>query len=127
MWRWVLLAVLCLLVLATVFGCIDGLHSMLPPGLTPIAHQREVLVFHAPWCQFCPREEEIRQLQIDFPDYIVIDANIDDKPEVAKRYGVSRIPAFIVQEPPEDGKVIVVLYRTTSMSDLKLWLTRHKP
>lgn len=77
----------------------------------------KVLVFHASWCHWCPTEAEINALQKQYPQYEIVDLDIDKYPEEAAKYHVTSVPRFFVCGG--DG------CRTTqSFDELKQWLSQ---
>jgi thiol-disulfide isomerase/thioredoxin len=72
------------------------------PDLEPQPADIEVLAFTAKWCPACQRDkpqlEETRRKGIK-----VTEIDVDKHPELARKYGIKRLPTYIVLE---DGKEI---------------------
>lgn len=62
---------------------------------------RKVLFFHARWCGPCryAKREFMDQLAADYPNHVEL-IDVDRKPAEAKRYGVHRLPTYILTGGP---------------------------
>lgn len=63
----------------------------------------KILKFSALWCADCivmrPMWQEINK---KFPDLEIIEVDFDDQPEIAKKYGVKKVPLFIFLNSREE-------------------------
>ncbi len=68
------------------------------------SEKRVLLDFYADWCNPCRMVSPfVEQIADENPQYLVGKINVDDEPELANKFGVSGIPAFVVME---NGKII---------------------
>ncbi len=120
---------LCLLLPLLFLGC-EGIsidpksccpEEVSTPSQSPDEQQaqstREVLFFSATWCQPCqqakPRVEELRKQGMKVTEF-----DIDEHPDLARKYRITQVPTFIVLE---DG---VEIKRTSSVLTLILILVK---
>lgn len=89
-------------------GCSESPQSRFPCG-------PKVLVFHAEWCHWCPTDAEINKLQADHPGAEIVSVDIDRHPDLATKYGVTKIPRFFFCD--DEG-----CRTTASLDELKTWL-----
>lgn len=67
-----------------------------------IASGKTLVDFWAPWCGPCRMLAPIlEQLEKDAPDVKICKVNVDEQPDLSKRYGVMSIPTLILFK---DGK-----------------------
>jgi thioredoxin 1 len=84
---------LSVVLLALIAGC----ETPLPPeqGHQGGCQRPKVLAFTASWCEPCQRAKPaLIQIQAAGVDVEIID--IDERPELAKQYGVTSVPTFFV-------------------------------
>lgn len=78
------------------------------PGPNTIAVEREVLAFTATWCGGC-RQDKPQIAMLRERGVKITEINIDERPDLAKQYGVTVVPTYVVLE---NG---VEVERTTSI------------
>lgn len=113
--KWLVPALTILIVAGAIWGLLK-LTQKVGENLAPI--KPRVLVFGAKWCQYCPTDQQLADLQHDYPDVEIIHVDVDRRPELAKQYHVKRLPTIIVCE--DDGKTGCFLFR--SLRELRDWL-----
>ncbi|MCA9211578.1 MAG: trypsin-like peptidase domain-containing protein [Planctomycetales bacterium] len=81
----------------------------------------ELLHFSAPWCHACQESEPaVRQLERDgFP---VRHFNVDDRPDLARRFRVQTVPSFILVS---SGKPIARLDRGVTFEQLSAFVQQN--
>ena len=82
--------------------------------------------FWAPWCGPCrmvsPRVQRAGQ---DHAGHLkVVKLNVDEAPDVARRYGVQGIPLLVLHR---DGREVDRLVGAVPLEQLRAWLAPHLP
>ena len=63
----------------------------------------ELIDFYADWCGPCQMMKPVvEEFEKAHPEITVKSINIDDKEELAEKYGVSSIPCFVVLKDGEE-------------------------
>ncbi len=66
--------------------------------------KKVLLDFWAPWCAPCRMVVPIvEQIASERPDILVGKVNVDEQPELARRFGVISIPTLLVMQ---DGEIV---------------------
>lgn len=89
----------------------DGLHSLLVKSTVAQQVKPHLTIYHAPWCQYCPTQDQINKFIKDHPNVDVCDIDIDKHPEA----GVRKIPLFVLSYEGEEAK-------TNNFDKAKEWL-----
>ncbi len=64
---------------------------------------KRLLDFYADWCQPCKTMEPIVEaLEKEFPEVEVKRINIEEEENIARGYGISSIPAFVIEQGDEE-------------------------
>lgn len=78
----------------------------------------KIIKLSASWCQPCKQLTKVMQsMQLPYPTEEV---DIDEKPEVAIKYGVRGVPALFLVD--DDGTVVKSLTGAKSQQQLEDWL-----
>jgi len=102
-----------LVLLALIAGCVTPQER----GQQGDCQRPTVLAFTASWCGPCERAKPaLIQIQAAGVDVQIID--IDEHPDLARKYGVTSVPTFIVyicgREPVRTNDILVVVSLTRS-------------
>lgn len=65
-----------------------------------ITNQKSALIdFWAPWCMPCQMlTPHLEELSEEIPELIIAKVNVDDEPELARKYGINSIPCLMLFE-----------------------------
>jgi len=101
---------------------IDQVVAPLPVPMSSKVVRPKLIVFSATWCQPCqaakPTVAKIEALGIEVVRY-----DIDTQPEMAAKYGVTRVPMFFVYEKIPGETTEKQTFRTQSVADALARLT----
>jgi len=76
--------------------------------------------FYADWCRPCQLLSPIlTELAREVPDAKIVKVDVDDNPELARRFGISSIPALMLFE---DGRVVDSRLGLVDKATLTQWL-----
>lgn len=68
--------------------------------------KRVIVVFGAPWCHWCHKLEETtlqdRNVKLELLKYHVVKVNVDERPDLKKKFSVRGVPAYAKVEPNEE-------------------------
>lgn len=85
-----------------------------------------LVAFHATWCGPCHTMEPV-VASVEKDGYLVYHIDIDDKPEIAKEFGVNVVPTFLVLKKNVDGKILIVDRIEGVVSAERLTARMNKP
>lgn len=80
--------------------------------------EKALIDFWAPWCPHCIRMEPAVEKLSEDTDAVICKVNVDSSPELAQRFGVTSIPAFVVLHDGVVGASVVGACSERELSDL---------
>lgn len=103
-----------------------SLRSEPSPESSPPEVERVVLMkFGAPWCGPCRKvDRELDRLEDAWSDrdFRITRVNVDERPGLARQYGVSSIPHLVLMH---DGQVVRTHVGYQSERELRQWVSKY--
>lgn len=104
-----------LIILAVCLVLLLGCASDTTPAPPP--NKPHLLAFCASWCHWCPTDEQLAEMQKRYPGVDICHIDIDEHPDWAKEYGVTKVPHFVFCG--DFG-----CWTTGSLAEVKEWLSK---